>query len=326
MKILVTGANGLLGSNLVRVLLEKGHQVTAFIRTGEDTKTLDDLDIEKIEGNILFYEDLKASSENIDAIFHLAANTSVWPSRDINVTAVNVEGTKNVLRLAKAAKVKKLVYVGTANTFSFGTRESPGKEGSQYLAHKYGMDYMDSKYEAHKLVMKAVNEGVPAVVVNPTFMLGPYDSKPSSGQMLLAVYAKKLLGYAPGGRNFICVKDAVVGIANALTKGKIGESYIIGNENLTYKEAFGKMARVVQVVPPKFTFPKWVVLIVGLIGSIHAKITQKKPSVSLSLARVSCDDHYYSSAKAVRELDLPQTPIEVGIKESFEWLKTNKYL
>jgi len=326
MKILITGANGLLGSNLIRKLLRKGHEIRAFVYKGEEIKTLENLKIEKSEGNILFYEDLIAASKNIDVIYHLAANTSVWPSRHKSIVEVNVEGTKNILRLAKKIKVKRLIYVGTANTFSFGTKQQPGAERSTYQGGKYRLDYMDSKYEAHQLVIRAVKEGVPAIIVNPTFMLGSYDSKPSSGQMIVAIHNNKVPGYPPGGRNYICIKDAAEGIANALTKGRIGESYIIGNENLSYKEAFGKMAKVIGVNPPKFTFPKFLVLLVGIMGSIQSKITGKKPNVSLPLARISCDDHYYSSSKAVKELNLPQTPIEVGIKESFEWLQTNKYL
>lgn len=326
MTILLTGANGLLGSNLVRELLKRGHRVRAFIFPGEKTPTLAGLPIEKVEGNILHYEDLKWASYGVDAIFHLAANTSYWPSRDSNVRTVNVEGTRNVLKLCKAIRIKRLVYVGTANTFSFGSITNPGKEDTKYLGHKYGMDYMDSKYNAHLLVMAAVEDGVPAVIVNPTFMLGAYDSKPSSGTMLMAIHSKKVLGYTSGGRNFIYVNDAAVGIANALSKGRIGESYIIGNQNLTYKLAFAKMARVAQVAPPRLPFPKWAVWLYGVIGTFQGWLTNKKPTVTLPMAKISCDGHYFSAEKAVRELGLPQTPIEVGIRESLEWLKTNKYL
>ena len=109
-----------------------------------------------------------------------------------------------------------MVHVRTAKTFSFGTLKYPSVEDTPYLGRQYGLDYMDSKGEAHQWVMKAVSDGIQAVVVNPTFMLGAYDSAPSSGAMILAVNSQKLLGYAPGGRNYICVKDAAVGIANAL--------------------------------------------------------------------------------------------------------------
>lgn len=325
MKIFVTGGDGLLGSNLVRILLDRGHELRVFVQPGRTVNSLDGLNLKKAEGDLLNYESLKAAAGEVDAIFHLAASTSIWPSRNEMVNRVNIEGTRNILRLAKESDVKKLVHVGTANTFSFGTKENPGREDTAYKGLQYGLDYMDSKWKAHQLVMEAVKEGLPALVVNPTFMLGAYDSVPGSGAMILAVYSQKLPGYAPGGRNYICAKDAAKGIANALEKGKTGESYIIGNENLSYKEAFGKMAVELGVKPPTRSIPKWALLVYGRFGSLLAGITGRKPTVSWPMAKIACDAHYFSAEKAVRELDLPQSPIEEGIRESFNWLKNNGY-
>lgn len=326
MKIFVTGGDGFLGSNLVRVLLEKGHELRILVQPGRTTNTLNGLDLEFAEGDLLNFESLKAASKDAEAIFHIAASTSIWPSRSKIINKINIDGTRNILHLAKKLNVKKLVHVGTANTFSFGTLKYPGVEDTPYLGRQYGLDYMDSKWEAHQWVMKAVSDGIQAVVVNPTFMLGAYDSAPSSGAMILAVNSQKLPGYAPGGRNYICVKDAAVGIANALEKGRVGESYIIGNENLSYKEAFGKMAAVLGVNPPKRSIPVWGLLAYGRIGSFMAGITGKKPTVSYPMAKIACDTHYFTAAKAVRELGLPQSPIEEGISESFNWLKSNGYI
>lgn len=325
MKILVTGANGLLGSNLVRELLSKDHQLKAFVLPTEDFSTLENLNIEKVYGNILNYNEVLNACQGVDAIFHLAASTAMWPSRCKMVTKVNVEGTQNVLKAALAVGVERLIHIGTANSFNAGPRHKPGDESSNYEAYKYRSNYMDSKYEAHKLVLQAVEDGLPAVIVNPTFMIGPYDARPSSAQMVLAVKEGKVIGYTPGGRNFICVKDAAVGIANALAMGRVGECYIIGNENLSYQEAFTKMASTANTQPPKLKLPKWAVLAYGFWGSVWAKVSSKQPTVSYTMARISCDDHYYSSAKAIAELDLPQTPIEQGIEESLEWLKIKNY-
>lgn len=326
MKIFITGGDGLLGSNLVRVLLDRGHKLRILVQSGRTVNSLDGLlNLEKAEGDLLNYESLKAAAREVDAIFHLAANTNIWPSRNEMVNQVNIEGTRNILRLAKELNVKRLVHIGTANTFSFGTKENPGREDTAYKGLKYGLDYMDSKWKAHQLVMAAVKEGLPALVVNPTFMLGAYDSVPSSGAMILAVYSQKLPGYAPGGRNYICVKDAAKGIANTLEKGKIGESYIIGNENLSYKEAFSKMAVELGVKPPTRSIPKWALLVYGRFGSLLAGITERKPTVSWPMAKIACDAHYFTAEKAIRELDLPQSPIEEGIRESFNWLKNNGY-
>lgn len=326
LKIFITGGDGFLGSNLVRVLLKRGHKLTVLVQSGRQRDTLRELDVEIIEGDLLNFDSLKNAAQGAEAIFHLAASTSIWPSRNQLVNKINIQGTKNILLLARELKVKILIHVGTANTFRFGTIKNPGIEDTKYLGGQYRLDYMDSKYKAHQLVLKAIKEGVPALVVNPTFMLGAYDSVPGPGAMILAIQSQKLPGYAPGGRNYICVKDAAIGIANALVKGRIGESYIIGNENLSYKEAFGKIGNVLGVASPKRRIPKIGILAYGLLSSILGKITKKKPTVSYPMAKISCHSHYFSASKAVRELDLPQSPIEEGIKECFDWLQNNGYI
>lgn len=326
MKILVTGADGLLGSNLVRELLNRNYQVRIFAQPNRQQKTLAGLTIERIEGNLLNAQEIKNAAIGCNAIIHVAANTSIWPSRSEIVNKVNIEGTKNVIAAAKHAQVEKLIYVGTANSYGFGNKENPGIETNPYMSAKYGLDYMDSKYKAQQLILNEIQNGLPAIVVNPTFMLGPYDSIPSSGAMILAVYNKKVPGYSVGGRNYIYVKDVAVAIANALTKGKIGECYILGNHNLSYQEMFKKIADTIDVEAPKVKIPAMAAKAYGSINTIYAKLTKTKPVVSYAMALIACDEHYYSSQKAVKELDLPQTPIEGAIKESFEWLKENGYL
>jgi len=316
----------LLGSNLVRELLLRGHEVRVLIQKGRAFDTLKGLDIVKVEGDLLDYESLQTAAGKPDLIYHAAASTSIWPVKSELINKVNIEGTKNILRLSFNLNINKLIHVGTANTFGFGTKEDPGNENRPYMGKRYGLGYMDSKWEAHQLVEKSVEEGLPALIVNPTFLVGPFDSVPNSGTMILAVYNNKIKGYTPGGRNYICVKDAVIGMANAMEKGEIGESYIIGNENLSYKEAFIKIASVLGVEPPNKKIPKWAVLAFGRFSSFRSAITGKKPIISYPMAKISCDDHYFSAEKAIRELNLPQTPIEEGILESFEWMKENGYL
>ena len=155
---------------------------------------------------------------------------------------MNIEGTENVIQAIKDNNVKRLVYVGTANSFGNGSSlDDLGDETNEYTAHKYGLD-LDSKKKAQDLLLDAVKkDGLPAIIVNPTFMIGPYDSKPSSGTMVLAIYNGKVPGYTRGGKNYIAVKDTAVAIANGITMGRIGECYILGNENLSYKDAFEKI-------------------------------------------------------------------------------------
>jgi dihydroflavonol-4-reductase len=327
MKVLVTGADGLLGSNLVRELLTRGHSIRAFVQPGRQQKTLEGLTVEKFPGELLNAEDVAKAAQGCDAVIHCAASTSVWPTRSEIVNRVNIEGTKNIIRAVKQNNIQRMVYVGTANSFGFGSKENPGIEGNPYKSAMYGLDYMDSKYKAQQVILKEVKENsLQAVIVNPTFMFGPYDSNPSSGAMIVALYKGKVPGYTSGGRNYLCAKDAAVAIANALTKGRVGECYILGNQNLSYKEAFGKIASTIGVKPPSISIPSVFAKLYGGIGSLVGKVTGKTPAISYPLSRIACDEHYFSPAKAVRELDLPQTPIETGIKECFDWLQANDYL
>jgi dihydroflavonol-4-reductase len=327
MKILVTGADGLLGSNLVRELLSRGHQIRAFVQPGRQQVTLDGLTIEKFAGNLLNAEEVIKSAEGCDAIIHCAASTAVWPIRSEIINKVNIDGTKNIIQAVYKNKIQRLIYVGTANSFGFGSKEVPGIEGNPYKSATYGLDYMDSKYKAMQVVLGEVKENsLPAIVVNPTFMFGPFDSTPSSGAMIVALYKGKVPGYTKGGRNYLCAKDAAVAIANALTQGRVGECYILGNENLSYKEIFTKISSTIGVKSPSLAIPSGFAKLYGQIGSLMGKITGKAPAVSYPLSRIAGDEHYYSPAKARKDLGLPQTPVETGIKESFEWLKDNGYL
>lgn len=327
MKVLLTGADGLLGSNVSRELLKRGHSVKAFVQPGRQQKTLEGLDIEKFSGNLLNHGEVLQAVKGCDAVIHAAANTSVWPLRSEIIRQVNIDGTRNVANAVLKNNLGRMVYVGTANSFGFGSLEKPGVEENSYRSHIYGLDYMDSKYEAQQVVLKEVKENkLPALIVNPTFMFGPYDSAPSSGAMIVAIYKGKVPGYSMGGKNYICVKDAAIAIANALTQGRTGECHILGNENLSYKEAFKKIATTIGAKVPSMPLPRFAANLYGRFGSMMGNITGKAPVVSYPLARIAGHEHYYSAAKAIRELGLPQTPIETGIRESFEWLKENGYL
>ena len=328
MKVIVTGSDGVLGSNLVRELIAREHQVSVLLLKGTTSKTLDGLDINKFYGNILDIDSLNAAFRGHEIVIHCAASTSMYPARDPFINKVNIEGTENVIQAIKDNKIKRLVYVGTANSFGNGSSlEELGDETNEYTAHKYGLDYMDSKKKAQDLLLDVVkNDGLPAIIVNPTFMIGPYDSKPSSGTMVLAIYNGKVPGYTHGGKNYIAVKDAAVAIANAITMGRIGECYILGNENLSYRDAFEKIAQSIGGKAPKLGMGNAGMRAYGSINSFLAKIFRYKPAVTKELAAIACDNFYYSADKARKELQLPSTPMEEAFKECLEWYKDNGYL
>ncbi|WP_020535577.1 NAD-dependent epimerase/dehydratase family protein [Lewinella cohaerens] len=327
MKVLVTGADGFLGNNIVREVLDRGHEVYAFIQQGRHIKTLDELTVTKRYGDLLNAEEVIQAAEGCDYIIHAAANTSIWPQRSEITRRVNHEGTLNVIQAALQAKVKRMVSIGSANSFGNGSLENPGDESSPFAAGKYGLDYIDSKRDAQEAIIDHVeNHGLDAVIINPTFMLGPYDTKPSSGELLLALYHQKIPGYTASGRNFIYVKDVAVAAANALTMGRSGECYIMANENLSYKDFNQLVADELDVQPPKLLIPKPFILLYGAVSQMWAYLTGKPPVVSYAVAQISLDTNYYTAAKAVKELQLPQTPIKIAVREAFNWFQENGYL
>jgi len=327
MNVLVTGPDGVLGSNLLRELLSQGYNVTALVEDGKKSPTIDDLPITRVGGNLLNEDEIVNATKGMDIVIHCAAITNMFPNRSEIVNKVNIGGTENIIKGCQVNGVKRLIYCGTANSFASGTLNELGTEQNEYAAWHYNLDYMDSKYKAQLLVLEKVkNEGLDALVVNPTFMIGPYDSRPSSGAMLLGVYNGKVPGYTLGGKNFVAVKDVAVAITNAITRGKKGECYILGNENLTYKVAFEKIAKVVGVKPPKIKLPNTVVKSMGRMMSLSAKVFKFYPGLTKELAILSTEIHYYSPQKARKELGLPSTPIDTAFKECFDWFEENNYL
>jgi dihydroflavonol-4-reductase len=324
--VLVTGADGMLGSNVVRELFLRNYTVRAFIQPGRSAYTLDGLGIECVEGDVLNIRDIENAIVSCDYIIHAAASTSIWPARNRSVYDINLEGTMNVVWVASNKKIKRLVHVSSACVFAAGDDARPGNESGSFNGHKYGLDYINSKYDAQKVVMKAVHCGLDAIIVNPTFMIGAYDSSLGSNSLVLALTRGKIFVNPPGGRNFICAKDAAIAICNALVMGRRGECYILGNQNLSYKQFFDLTAGVVNCKPPRLSLSPSLVKTFGLIANLFAGVFNRPPLITKQAARMSCDQHFFNSEKAVRELNLPQTPITQGIEESYTWFKQKNLL
>ena len=331
--VLVTGANGFLGRHLVAELLRRGYPVRALVRPGTEQvsrpilSSLKNLTVEYYEGDITRPATVAGAADGCAAIIHAAALAQVNPARNPAVWAVNDAGTATVLDLAQRAGVARFVYVGTANVFGFGSRQQPGDETRPYAGQRYGLDYMDSKLAATTRVQRAVAEWqLPAVLVHPTFMLGPGDTKPTSNVLLLELFRGQLPGYPAGGKNYIYVGDVAVAIVNALTQGRIGESYILGHANLSYEEAFSLMASVMNVPAPRWPVPAALARIYGVACDWQARLRQRPARLNSGMIAVANDGHYFSAQKAVSELALPQTDLRQAIGEAFDWFKDNNYV
>ncbi|MFA5330390.1 MAG: NAD-dependent epimerase/dehydratase family protein [Prolixibacteraceae bacterium] len=326
MKVLVTGANGLLASNLVRELLHSGYEVRGMVRESSNLLSLKKVEIELFKGEITSQADVRKAFAGCEVVVHAAANTSQCPANYGAYKKTNVDATQLILDEAVRRDVEKFIFVSSANAFNPGSKANPGTEESSFSTNEKS-GYMVSKYMAQNLVLDDFKRsGLPVVVVNPTFMLGRYDARPSSGQIILMAHQKSLMACPPGGKNFVHVSDVARGIVNAIRFGKLGECYLLANENLTYREFFEKL-RMVNVRPQTLVqLPRQAVRLAGSAGSLFENISGKPAKLNALNARLLCTDNYYSAAKAVVELNLPQTPISQAIEDALEWFEQYGYL
>ncbi|TGE03740.1 NAD-dependent epimerase/dehydratase family protein [Hymenobacter fodinae] len=329
-RVLVTGAGGFLGRHLVQQLRQQGYAVRALLRrplTGAVGEPAFPAEVECVVGDVCRPETVAHLAEGCWGIVHAAALAQVNPARDPAVWDVNYGGTDTVLRLARQAAVQRFVYVGTANVFGFGPLARPGDETHPFAGRRYGLDYMDSKRAATALVEQAVREWrLPAVLVHPTFMLGPGDAKPTSNALLLELLRGRVPGYPAGGKNYVHVHDVAVAAVNALTQGRVGESYVLGHQNLSYRDAFRLMAEVLHVPAPRWPIPTPLARLYGTASALGARLTGRPGRLNPAMVAVAADGHYFDAAKARAELGLPQTPIAQAVADAYDWFKTHRYV
>jgi len=325
MKVLVTGANGFLASNIIEELIDRGMEVRGMVRKTSNLLSLEGLPYEKIIGNISEAKDVSQAVKGCDVVIHVAADTN--PTASVkDLWTANVESTRNIVHEVQKQQVKRLIFVSTANTFAYGTKIKPGREEGEISPAFQKSGYAVSKVEAQKLVLEAVDKGnIDAVVVNPTFMIGARDAKPSSGEIILLYHGKKVAFVPPGGKNFVHVKDVAKGIRNAIGKGRSGECYLLAHENLSYEEFVTKLAQVSGQKIKIVQVPNSILQLAGAGGSFLSALGVNS-RLTYTNSKFLGIQNFYTAQKAVKELDFPQTPIEEGIKEALEWFKEKGYL
>jgi len=326
MKVLVTGANGFLASNVVRELNQRGHIVRAMVRSSADLRSLPGTDYELFYGNITNIIHTVEAAKDCDVVIHIAADTSQHHTDAGFYMRTNVLGTFNMLEAALKNNVKRFIFVSTANTFGYGTKSNPGNENMPAKYPFTSSGYAMSKMKAQELVLEYANSGkLETVVVNPTFMIGPYDTKPGSGKIITMIYDKKFVFVPSGGKNFIHVADVAAGICNAIDIGKSGSCYLLANENLSYSEFYTKLAKVAGKLFYQIKLPSGFLHALALLAKLASK-SGFKSDLNPVNARILCVENYYSSAKAVNELMLPQTPVDTAIADALEWFSQNGYI
>ncbi|GGH02596.1 NAD-dependent dehydratase [Parapedobacter pyrenivorans] len=324
MKVLVTGANGLLATNTIVALLSRGYQVKGLIRDTKKFLLPQQNSLELVVGDITDAKSLDRALADCDYIIHCAATTDQNLLHYDDYHRINVTGTENIIQAALKHQVKKIVYVGTANTFGYGTLPAPGNESLPAKPPFTKAWYAKSKLEGQYRAL-AMADKIAVTIVSPTFMIGPYDGKPSSGTIIRMGYAKKLVFYPPGGKNFVNVEDAANGVTNALEKGKNGEAYLLAGDNLTYRQFFEKLNEQTSQRTILIPIPALVLLAAGYIGDFFRALGLKTPLSSTNM-KILCVKNFYSNQKAQQELDITFQPIENGICKAITWFKAHQML
>ena len=325
--VAVTGATGLLGNNLVRMLLERGGtRVRALLRLTSGVGSLEGLAAGVIRVDLARAtpDEIVRAIDGMDTVIHCAARVGIGRQELAGYRAANVDATAALARACRRIGAR-LVHVSTVDTMRWGTREDPGTE-DQEPGPDYGIPYVISKREAEAAVLAEVENGLDAVVVNPAYMLGPWDWKPSSGRMLLKAVHAPLLLAPPGGNDFCHVQDVAAGTLAAAGRGRTGERYILGGEAMTYTEAFQLFANVAGRRKRARTSPAWLVRAAGHAANIAGLLTGGGEfDVNSASADASIRPHHFSSAKAERELGYTHRPAADAARDAWEWFLANGY-
>jgi len=327
MTILVTGANGFMGSAVVRELIKNGEEVRVTIRKDSVTRNIDGLDVEKVYCDIRDKESVKTALKGCDTLYHVAAFFAHWAPNKELFYDINVEGTKLLLEEALSQGLEKVVYTSTSNTIGSHGAGNFVKEDAEFNGWEAGDHYAISKYLAEIEAKKICEKGLPLVIVNPTLVIGVRDYKPTpSGALIVDIANKDMPGYIEGAINIIDVEDVARGQILAAQKGRIGERYLFGNENLFVGEFFKLIAEIAGVEPPKRKIPYRVALLLGYFFQAGARITKNPPLVSVSQVRLGKMGEHFDCSKAVNELGLKLTPIRKTVEKAINWFRENGYI
>lgn len=324
MKALVTGGTGFLGANLAAGLLDRGWQVRILRRTTSPLDAVKGLDVEHAIGDVLEPDALSAAMTGIDVVFHVAAISIYWRNKPDAIYKVNVDGTRHVLDAARRAGVQRVVFTSSAAAVGL-VRGRPSNEEDAYNETIARFPYGHSKWLAEEVAREAAQRGQDVTIVNPTPIVGPRDINWGAGSIIREVAMRRVPGIPPGGVNYVAVTDVVAGHIAASEKGRRGERYILGGENLTHRQLIDSVARVVGVRPPRWNMPRWLFPLLAAAAAAAARAGARLP-IDATQLRLSREFVWFDNAKARRELGLPHTPIEQAVREAYAWYKANGYL
>lgn len=326
MTTLVTGAAGFLGSHVARQLVARGESVRVLMRPSSNNRAISDLPLEYVTGDLRDAASLERAMKGAKRVFHVAADYRLWAKKPQDIYDSNVGGTKNLLTAAKQAGVEQLIYTSTVATIAVDRPEFPNESTEAKLDEMIG-HYKRSKWMAEQEVLQEAKAGLPAIVAMPTTPVGPWDWKPTpTGKIILDFLNGKLPGYVETGLNFVGVEECAAGHLLVAERGKIGERYLLGAENLTLKGLLDVLAGITGLRAPSMKIPHRVALGVAYVDTVFSRLVGKEPGIPVEGVKIAQHKMFVDASRAVRELGFQPGSVTAALERAVRWYKANWYV
>lgn len=326
MTTLVTGAGGFLGSHVAHQLVASGETVRVLMRASSSNRAIADLPLEYVTGDLRDQPSLQRAMQGIQKVFHVAADYRLWAKNPQDIYDSNVGGTKNLLFAAKQAGIDRLIYTSTVATIAVDRPQLPNEFTDSKLEEMIG-HYKRSKWMAEQEVLQAAKDGLPVVVAMPTTPVGPWDWKPTpTGKIIVDFLNGKMPGYVETGLNFIAVEDCAAGHLLVAEKGKIGERYLLGSENLTLKQVLDTLAHLTGLPAPRLKIPHALALGVAYAETAFSRLVGREPQIPVEGVKIAQHLMFVDCVRAQRELGFQPEPVVAALERAVRWYEKNGYV
>jgi dihydroflavonol-4-reductase len=327
MLVFLTGATGFLGSHVARVLAEQSADLRLLVRPSSDRRNIVDLNADEVIGDLRDPASIEKGMAGCDVVFHVAADYRLWVRDPEEMHRSNVEGTCALLEAARKNKVRRVVCTSSVATMGFASNGTVADENSPVSLNDMIGPYKKSKFMAEELAIKAGQSGMDVVIVNPSTPVGERDIKPTpTGRIVVDFLKKKFPAYVDTGLNLVDATACARGHIAALEKGRSGERYILGGENLTLKQILDKLGSITGLPSPTIKVPYVMALATGVVDEVvTGRLLGREPRATIDAVRMGKKKMFVSSAKAERELGWQIVPVDAALERAVDWFRTNKY-
>jgi dihydroflavonol-4-reductase len=326
MTTLVTGAAGFLGSHITRQLVARGEDVRVLLRPSSQNRAIADLPLEYVTGDLRDAASLDRAMQNVRRVFHVAADYRLWAKRSREIYDSNVGGTKNILAAAKRAGVEQFIYTSTVATIAVDRPQLPNESTDAKLEEMVG-HYKRSKWMAEREALDAAKDGLPVILAMPTTPVGPWDWKPTpTGKIILDFLNGKMPGYVETGLNFVGVEECAAGHLLVADKGKTGERYLLGGENLTLKQMLDTLAKITGLPAPTLKIPHGLALSAAYASTVFSRMIGRAPGITIEGVKIAQHMMFVDCTRAQRELGFKPGSVAAALERAVRWYEANDYV